>query len=453
MRNRDGSSYAPTFASRLGKYFVIIATTLLILMVVDISLVKLYDLVNKEFIPVAYKEILFSTITIACFVAQYFLLQISNPSQTDVTKDRLNSKQIYKITKGVQYALCALVAVIILQIQLVSYYSTSLVMIVILCSYTLCMIILIKFLTRILKWISSKRSMIVPTLFVCALGGVMLNAAFAIIDTSLRLEYRPDETKLILGGSVDVSKGKFDSLDFAYYISYLFSFVIAWVATASLLVFYSDRIGKMKFWLITLMPLFFFLGQYSSFFAMYMSPLFNLDPFFLADLTTLIITLSKPLGGLMLGIAFWIMGRVGGGNNIQVRNYLYISGFGMLLLFTSNQAMLMTISPYPPFGLATIAMFGFSAYLTMIGIYSSSVVVSHSAELRKSIQRLASSKFLNSLAYAEMESQLEATVLELAKKQSLETENQTGISSTLTDIDAKKYLEEVLDEIKGRSAH
>jgi hypothetical protein len=320
---------------------------------------------------------------------------------------------------------------------------------VILGSYILCIAILVKYIARIVGWFSFKKNTIVVILFVFALGSVMVNAIIAMIDTSLRLGYRPSETKLILGGSVDVSKGRFNTLDSMYFLSFVFSFVSAWIATAALLVYYSTRVGKFKYWLITIAPLLFFLGQFVAFFAKIFSPLINLDSFFLATLITLVATLSKPLGGLMLGIAFWSMARLGE-QKTSVQNYLTISGLGLLLLFTSNQALLMAISPYPPFGLSTITVLGLSAYLTVVGIYSSSVTVSHNAELRKSLRKLASSELLNSLASAEMERQIGERVSKIVRTESVEMENQTGISSSMTEGEAKEYIEKILHELKKK---
>ncbi len=71
-----------------------------------------------------------------------------------------------------------------------------------------------------------------------------------------------------------------------------------------------------------------------------------------------------------------------------VRNYLIISGFGFLLLFTSNQAILISIAPYPPFGISTITVMGMSSYMIILGIYSATISISNDSELRRSIQDL-----------------------------------------------------------------
>ena len=56
-----------------------------------------------------------------------------------------------------------------------------------------------------------------------------------MIDSCLRLEVRPSETRSYVGGSDDTSKGRFDALDNLYFISFIFLFASAWIATAQLL--------------------------------------------------------------------------------------------------------------------------------------------------------------------------------------------------------------------------
>ena len=55
---------------------------------------------------------------------------------------------------------------------------------------------------------------------------------------------RSSETRSYVGGSGDTSKGRFDALDNLYFISFIFLFASAWIATAQLLKYYARRIGN-----------------------------------------------------------------------------------------------------------------------------------------------------------------------------------------------------------------
>jgi hypothetical protein len=182
--------------------------------------------------------------------------------------------------------------------------------------------------------------------------------------------------------------------------------VSAWIATAALLSNYARKLGKIKYLLVTISPMIFFIGQFVASFPNEISAIINVDKFFLASYTTVIITLNR---------------------------YLTISGFGFFLLFTSNQALLMSINPYPPFGIATITVMGVSAYLVIIGIYMSTISLSQDAELRQSIRCVArsQSKLFDSMVSAEIEKEIEKRVMEIIRTRSVEMEDETGWSHHL----------------------
>jgi hypothetical protein len=436
-----------SFTLYSNRKLVIIISALIVLMVTDISLIRVYDFISKQLIPIDTRDILFGIISIVCLVAEYLLLELIKPPPGDERgKIRLHVILLYKVTKAVQYVIGAIVVFVILQILFSSYYNTAVLLAVILCSYTLSICILSIFISRILTF---RRNTIFMFLFVLALGSITINAAIAMVDVSLRFQDRPPETRVSFGGSSDISKGKYDTIDESYFISYIISFVSAWIATAILLSNYYRKLGKIKYLLITISPMVFFIGQFVAFFTDEISSIINVDQFFLASLTTLITTLSKPLGGLMLGIAFWSMSRMGK-SHTALNKYLIISGFGFFLLFTSNQAILMSIAPYPPFGIATITVMGLSAYLVVVGIYMSTISLSQDTQLRRSIRRVAitQSKLFDSMVTTEIEKEIERRVREVINIQSVEMEDETGVQPSLNEQEAHDYLKEVIREIK-----
>ncbi len=177
------------------------------------------------------------------------------------------------------------------------------------------------------------------------------------------------------------------------------------------------------------------LSYFSSVCPLVLTPaLFNtviaFDPFFVAGIGTIIGTIVKPLSGLMLALSFWVVARTVGRTN-PLRIYLIISGLGLLLLFATNQAILLSIAPYPPFGFASITLTGLSAYLSVVGIYTSSISISNDAKIRKSIKSIAKSesRLLDSIASAEMHAEVERRVVKVIKAQSTEIEDQTGFEA------------------------
>lgn len=175
------------------------------------------------------------------------------------------------------------------------------------------------------------------------------------------------------------------------------------------------------------------------------------EPILFSLIYTVIFTLSKPAGGILFGIAFWIVARSLPHNSI-VRDYLIISAFGIVLLFTSNQAMILVSFTYPPFGLVTISFLGISSYLILVGIYSSAISVSQDIRLRKSIKNhaLKEVNLLDSIGTAQMQQEVERKVISFTTKSRDLMMEETGIAPSLSDEDIKKYLEEVLEEVKKK---
>lgn len=128
---------------------------------------------------------------------------------------------------------------------------------------------------------------------------------------------------------------------------------------------------------------------------------------------------------------------------------MIISAYGLALIFGSEQALILANRPYPPFGLATISFLGLSSYLVLVGIYSSAISVSMDSKLRESIRNFATkeSRLLDSIGTAQMEREIEKRVIELTKRNQDLMVEETGISSSLTEEDVKKYLEEVIKEV------
>jgi hypothetical protein len=249
---------------------------------------------------------------------------------------------------------------------------------------------------------------------------------------------------------MDISKGRYVILDNLYFSSYIASFFTAWISTTAMLSFYAKRVGKFWFWLLTASPIVFFLAQFATLLTPALSNIvITFDPFLAARIGTLIGTIVKPLSGLMLALSFWVVAKTVGRTN-PLRIYLIISGLGLLLLFATNQAILLSIAPYPPFGFASVTLTGLSAYLAVVGIYTSSISMSNDAKIRKSIKSLAKSesRLLDSIASAEMQKEVESRVIKVVKAQSTEIEDQTGSKPSLTDDEIKEYLDKVLKEIK-----
>lgn len=89
-----------------------------------------------------------------------------------------------------------------------------------------------------------------------------------------------------------------------------------------------------------------------------------------------------------------------------------------------------------------------AAYLTLIGIYNSAVLVSANDNLRKTIRKHAvQSKLLDLIGHAEMEREIQKTVSDIIRDQELvDTDKETEFE--LDEDELKRYLDVVIKEVK-----
>ena len=108
----------------------------------------------------------------------------------------------------------------------------------------------------------------------------------------------------------------------------------------------------------------------------------------------------------------------------KISSSMIISGWGILLIFGTNQGLVQTLTPYPPFGLVTIIVLIIGGFLMLLGIYNSAKLVSVNDNLRKSIYtHFSEPRLLGLIGQAEMKKEIEGIVKEITqRKGSLERE-------------------------------
>ena len=156
---------------------------------------------------------------------------------------------------------------------------------------------------------------------------------------------------------VRITKSSVDSLDSptyissivnsVYFVTSLLAFMSIWFSTVLLLKHYSNKIGKAKYWILVSIPLLYFLTQFQTILINLFTPLRLSDPILFGITYTLVFSASKPIGGILFGIAFWIVSR--GITSRQVKEYMIISGYGLLLFITANQHQVLQLKSIPTF--------------------------------------------------------------------------------------------------------
>jgi hypothetical protein len=440
------------FASPYSSQVVLAITIVAIVtMMFDVSLARVYDLVHKE--PTSLLRVaIFVFITAVLIVSMFLIIKYIGEKTANIRGiSKLHIGTAHRAIWAAQTIIAAILVTIAVQIILVQHYNTALLIATVWISYGLAMGLLALLAQRFFSWSLSNKNFVI-IMYMLAAASLAVNAGFTLFYVNDVLLDRPNIMMPYSGGSM-VSILPYTEravLNSGFFISSIVSFALLWSATAVLLHHYASKFGRLRFWAIISSPLILFLGQFASYFGDVLDPLLSLDPVSYTMFVTLVFTLSKPIGGILFGIAFFTLAR-NFRQNAALRNYLIISAFGFVLLYVSNQASVLVATPFPAFGAPTVAFMALASYFIFLGIYSSAISISEDAKLRRMLRRTAldESKLLDSVGTAYMKDEIHRKVLKIRKANSDKMIEVTGLDTVPSESDMKQYIEEVIKEMQA----
>src|ERR671919_518063 len=423
---------------------------LVVTSIIDVSIVKINDLIAKYFIPIAGKLILFAINSSVCLFLQFYLVRHIHISlQIDRLNRTLKAKVIYSGSLISLSALAGLIGFLIFEQVYNGYYNTLIVVGIIALGYGTAAGFVIWLSFLFFSWYKSHHDLIVLLYFI-SLSVIAFNLITTAIFTGVKVNDHPDLIGEYVGSSGDLTGGRHLLLDNIYRISSFMSFLSIWITTAILMNYYREKlINAVIYWVILSLPLVYFIITY--FYQYILGNILNsylaIDPVSVSIILGAFLALSKPIGGFLFGLVFWNISRIIGYER-NIKTYMIISGWGILLIFSSNQAATQIVIPYPPFGLVTITILVVASYLMLIGIYNSATLVSANNELRRTIHRRAlESKLLGAIGHAEMEKEIQKTVKQVSSdKDELEKEFEEPVE--LDESELEKYIEFVVKEVR-----
>ena len=412
--------------------------------IVDTTIVKIS--VYTGGIHGSIVDIAIYTVIVAIYgISQYILLKYI------IMKERFKTPSMilsYNSVRILQYVLLAILAISIIQMIFMSGYSSIILKTVTWINYSMSIIFLGLLAKKFISWYSTRRNKVL-IMYAVAMIFLCMNNIVAIVDISFELtgQRAPNLIRPTKSSVGSLSTG-YHIANTAYFITSILSFISTWFATVLLLQHYSTKIGRAKYWIIVSIPLVYFLSQFQTQLIDLFTPLRISDPILFGVTYTLVFSASKPVGGILFGVAFWIVSK--GVGHRQVKDYMIISGYGLLLLFTANQHQVLQLNPYPPFGLPTISYVGLASYLVLIGIYSSALSVANDAEVRRSIRKSVeeNSDLLGNIGEAQFEDQLQKEVIKKTRDLSDKMTEETGIASSLEERDIHDYVIMAINEAK-----
>jgi hypothetical protein len=427
---------------------LIVMLTVIGILIVDVIITKTSVFMSQELMSM-WRNIVFAIMAGIFIVGQYFIMEYVKSRESIFAKKAITISMLHKVITAAQYGLVIILLIAIFQMITASHYNILLLALAIGISYIVAIVNLSLLSQRFFSWYRSNRNLVV-FLYGISAASLSLNVGLTLALSGVLLQDKPELVLPRVGTLLPLFEpGSIKAiLNASVIISSIVSFLITWVATSSLLHHYSRRLGKLKYWIIVAIPLVYFLSQFLNPLLGIFDPIIQLSPVVNIILLILIFALSKPVGGILFGVAFWSIAR-----NVQstvVRDYMKIAAYGLVLVFISNQAISTVNAPsFPPFGLVTVSFMGLASYLMLIGIYYSAVSVSQDVKLRRKIRRFAVDevRLLHNIGSAELAVKLESQTKEIMTKNQASMLEETGVQSSLNEEDAKQYLNEILKEL------
>jgi hypothetical protein len=417
----------------------IIVYTLLALIVIDTGLNQNSEM--RSHVDISGLSIsLFVFMGIIVISGQLYVLEFVRQKSSEVRKKAAYLRISYKIAFLIQYLAVSIFLLVLIQIITTQQYSSSALTIVTTATYGLTIGLMSIFTIIFFSWYKSNRNSVVILIYGLSFAAVVIASGIFLTGSLYRLVEKPAYISTEDTGHAAKSKPGSLLYNLAkwYHYADIVSFLLKWVATALLLYHYSQKMGKIKYWTLIGLPLVYFAGTYLDDYHLY-EPHTEIDTLYW-DLYT---SLNSTAGGILFYIGFIIAARHFHGS-MAVKDYLIMCGFGFLLFFSAGQSTLAN-TLYPPFGLATMSLYGLSTYMILMALYSCAISVSEDIELRKSIRKstLRESKFLDSMGTAHMEKDLTTRMVKKAREELRDQmKKSAGIKSSLTDEDIINIVEE-----------
>jgi hypothetical protein len=434
------------------KTFAIIILLISVL-IIDTSLFRISDLI-RVYVTQIWATSLFVFMSVVYLLGQHILIRFARTKSGQIREHGyLHLKALDKSVTIIQYLLSGIVVFVLVQVVVFSEFYTSAVSMAAVISYLMAIFMMIFLSLRFFSWFKLHKNPVV-LFYLFSTITLTINAGFSL---ALILTISPGIPSLvgesqIAGMTRAIAANPFAAgLNSGYTATSILSFILLWLATALLLREYSKRIGKITYWALVSIPLVYFLSQFPALFFNLFGPLIVSNPTFYGIVLTLIFSLSKITGGILFGIAFWTITKHLPDITV-VKSYMVIAAYGLILFYISNQAgssLFQLGGVYPPFGLPTIAVIGFSSYLMLAGIYSSAISVAQDSRLRRAIRKSVQqqSSLLDKIGTAQMQQEIENKVLSTIRSQAENLRSETGIETSLDENEIRDYMKEVIAKI------
>lgn len=236
---------------------------LILTILIDTGIVKIYDVVDKNFIPLQPTEVLFALNSIACLLLQFFIIkQLRGSSKSDRFGREQHTRLMHIISFGALCALGILIGLLIFQQFYFQYYAAFFTIYITAISYGTSAAFVAWLSVLFFSWYRSNHSKVILLYFLSMLI-ISSNLIITAISTCIKVTYRPELRGPYVGGGGDISGGRDVLLDTILRITSFMSFVSIWLTTVILMNSYREkRFNTVAFWILLSLPLVYFMVTY-----------------------------------------------------------------------------------------------------------------------------------------------------------------------------------------------
>lgn len=428
-----------------GFLIVFIATVITVLVDSQIGLIA--DFI-PEYLTSSFGISLFVGLTVFSIFSSFFMINYVRHINSLTAGKYAHFKPLYYLVFGSQCLISSILLFVVTQMVIYQEYSIIPLFIINIMSYGIWIGILALLTRAFILWYKNFNKNIMILIFAIAMILYVINGVFGLIThidmltqqdpiiTSNHVAYFPEFSNFSMS----------DQFNAVYQTASIVAFLLTWIGSVRLLYQNLKRIGKFKFWTMMIISLIYYPLSYPLFVLGYFNPLGNEN----AMLNILIFSFGGIIAGILFGISFLSIARTLKTNSI-VRNQLMLTAYGFLLFYLAGSAYA-SQAAYPPYGLISVSLIGFSCYLIYSGLYTAAQTVSQDNALLRSIRKSVTEQanFLGGIGTAQRNNELESRVLKIAKNLEEEIEEKSGVETSLTENEVVDYVQYVINEIHGK---
>ena len=246
-------------------------------------------------------------------------------------------------------------------------------------------------------------------------------------------------------GSVIAFRNTFSNL-FELYFNTSYILCIISISTITFLVLRGYvKINRPLYFILFSLPVIYVLVKY-------IPPVLNIiisliinNPGFYGTLYTIFFSGTGPLTGFLFFLPMWFFSSKL--KITEIKNFLWITSFGMLLFFTSNQEAPLQNKLFPPFGVIASAVTGLSLYLIFLGLISTVFYLTNVTSYKILVsKRLREDKFFRSVARSYFEEKLNHVINRAIENKLFSVEKRDELHQDEINLYVKEVKEMLLEK-------